>query len=174
MTSGRCSQRVTTTRYLKCLKQMGDWGYTTQNLHPPVCWKGGVCTELIIVKLRYRVLSLLDIPGMKVVIDASVDSVSAFSRTDPIETNTKFINMGLSSSIVNILIEFLSNRQMSVKWNGEGCSLFPMIRGGPQGSWSGQSCYVVASDDNADMVEEDDRYTYWDDLIILELVLLAT
>ena len=65
-----------------------------------------------------RVLSLLDRSGMKAVIDASVDWASAFSRTDPTKTITKFINMGLRSSIVSILIKFLENRQMPVKWNG--------------------------------------------------------
>ena len=135
--------------------------------------KKGVGTEHLIIKLRDRVLSLLDRPGMKAVIDASVDWANAFSRTDPTKTITKFINMGLRPSIVNILIEFLENRQMTVKWNGEESSLFPLTGGGPQGSWTGQACFVVASDDNAAMVEEDDRYKYCDDLSILELVLLA-
>ena len=67
----------------------------------------GVGTEHHIVKLRYRVLSLLDMPGMKAVLAATVDWSSAFSRTDPTTTITKFINMGLRPSIVSILIKFL-------------------------------------------------------------------
>ena len=81
--------------------------------------------------------------------------------------------MGLRSSTVSILIEFLEIRQMIVKWNGEDSSLFPLTGGRPAGSWTGQTCFFVASDDNAAMVEEDDRYKYCDDLSILELVLLA-
>ena len=135
--------------------------------------KKGVGTEHLIVKLRDRVLSLLDRPGMKAVLAASVDWASAFSRTDPTKTITKFINMGLRPSIVSIIIEFLENRQMSVKWNGKDSKLFPLVGGGPQGSWTGQACYVVSSNDNADSVEEDDRYKYCDDLSILELVMLA-
>jgi hypothetical protein len=51
--------------------------------------------------------------------------------------------------------------------------LFPLVGGGPQGSWTGQAAYIVASDDNADCVPEDDQYKYSDDLSILELVMLA-
>ena len=41
--------------------------------------KSGIGTEHLIVKLRERVLSLLDKPGMRAVIQASVDWASAFS-----------------------------------------------------------------------------------------------
>ena len=135
--------------------------------------KKGVGTEHLIVKLRDRVLSLLDKPGMRAVLMASVDWASAFSRTDPTKTITKFIKMGLRPSIVSILIEFLENRQMSVKWNGQESSLFSLVRGGPQGSWTGQACYIVSSDDNAASVGEDDSYKYCDDLSILKLIMLA-
>ena len=46
---------------------------------------------------------------------------------------------------------------MTVKWNGHEYSLFPLVGGGPQGSWTGQACYVVSSDDNDASVEEDNR-----------------
>ena len=81
--------------------------------------------------------------------------------------------MGVRPSIVNILIEFLEDRQMTCTWNGKESSLYLLVGGGPQGSWTGQECFIVASDDNAACVEEDDRYKYSDDLSILELILLA-
>ena len=102
-------------------------------------------TEHLIVKLLDRVLGMLDKPGMKAVIQASVDWSSAFLRTDPTKTVTKMINMGIRPSIVNILIEFLENRQMSVKFNGQESSLFTLVGGGPQGSWSGQQSYIISS-----------------------------
>ena len=104
--------------------------------------KKGVGTEHLIVKLRDRVLSLLDKPGMRAALMASVDRASAFSRTYPTKTITKFINMGLRPSIVCILIELLEKRQMSVKWNGQESSLFPLVGGGPQGSWTGQVFFM--------------------------------
>ena len=120
-----------------------------------------------------RVLSLLDRPGMRAVIAASVDWASAFSRTDPTITITKFINMGVRSSLVNILIEFLEDRQMSVSFNQETSGLYTLIGSGPQGSWTGQQCFLTASDDNASFVNQEDRYKYCDDLTIVELVMLG-
>ena len=122
--------------------------------------KSGIGTEHLVVKLLDRVLSLLDKPGMRAVVAASVDWASAFSRTDPTKTVTKFIKMGVRSSIVNILIEFLEDRQMTVKFNGQESSQFPLVGGGPQGSWTGQAAYIVSSDDSADCVPEDDQYKY--------------
>ena len=52
-------------------------------------------TEHLIVKLLDRVLGMLDKPGMRAVIQASVDWASAFSSTDPTKTLTKMINMGI-------------------------------------------------------------------------------
>ena len=62
---------------------------------------------------------------------------------------------------------------MSVKFNGEESTLFPLVGGGPQGSWTGQASYIISSDDNADSVPEDDRYKFCDDLSILELIMLG-
>ena len=46
-------------------------------------------------------------------------------------------------------------------------------RGGPQGSWTGQACFITASDDNAAHVQQDNRYKFSDDLNILEIVMLG-
>ena len=91
--------------------------------------KSGVGTEHLVVKLMDRVLSLLDKPGMRAVVAASVDWASAFSRTDPTKTVTKFIKMGVRSPLVNILIELLEDRQMTVKFYGKESSLFRLVGG---------------------------------------------
>ena len=135
--------------------------------------KNGIGTEHLIVKLVDRVLSLLDKPGMRAVVSASVDWASAFSRTDPTKTVTKLINMGLRPSLVSVIIKFLENRHMSVNFNGQESSLFSLVGGGPQGSWTGQETYIAASNDNPDCVNEDDRYKFCDDLSILELLMLG-
>ena len=135
--------------------------------------KKGTGTEHLIVALMDRVLSLLDKPGMRAVVAAAVDWASAFSRTDPTKTITKFVNMGLRSSLVSILIEFIEERQMSVKFNGKESKLYQLIGGGPQGSWTGQACYLTASDDCADTVDLEDRYSYCNNLTVLELIMLG-
>ena len=79
--------------------------------------KKGVGTEHLLVAMMDRVLGQLDQVGMRAVIKAAVDWAAAFSRTDPTLTITKFIKMGVRSSLINILIEFLDQRQMTVKYN---------------------------------------------------------
>jgi hypothetical protein len=135
--------------------------------------KKGVGTEHMLVAMMDRVLGQLDKVGMRAVIKAAVDWASAFSRTDPTLTITKFIKMGVRSSLINILIEFLEERQMTVKFNSEESTLYSLIGGGPQGCWTGQACFITASDDNAEFVNQDDRYKFSDDLNILEVIILG-
>ena len=84
----------------------------------------GSGTEHMLVLMIDRILGLLDKPGMRAVIKASVDWASAFSRTDPTKTITKFIKMGIRPSLTNVLIDFLEDRQMSVYFNSEESSLY--------------------------------------------------
>ena len=67
----------------------------------------------------------------------------------------------------------MTDRKMSVRFNGQESSLISLIGGFPQGSLIGQDAYIVSSDDCADMVNEDDRFRYIDDLEILELISLT-
>ena len=135
--------------------------------------KTGVGTEHMIVWMMDRVQKLLDKPGMSAVVSASVDWSDAFSRTDPTKTIQKLINLGLRSSLIPIIIEFLQDRVMSLKFNGEESPLFTLIGGGPKGSWNGQNCYLTASNDNTDFVNQEDRFKYCDDVNILELVMIG-
>ena len=48
-----------------------------------------------------------------------------------------------------------------------------VIGGSPQGSFIGQQCYTTGSHDNAEGVEEENKYQYIDDLSILEILFLA-
>ena len=135
--------------------------------------KKGVGTEHLLVAMMDRVLGQLDQRGMRAIIKASVDWAAAFSRTDPTITITKFIKMGVRPSLINILIEFLEERQMTGKFNSEESTLYSLIGGGPQGCWTGQACFITASDDNAEFVSQEDRYKFSDDLNILEVVMLG-
>ena len=77
----------------------------------------------MLVLMMDRILSQLDRPGMRAVVKASVDWASAFSRTDRTKTITKFINMGMRASLINILIEFIDSIKMTVKYNTAESSL---------------------------------------------------
>jgi hypothetical protein len=135
--------------------------------------KKGVGVEHMIVMLMDRVLHLLDAPGMSAVVLGAVDWMGAFDRQDPTITVQKLIKMGVRSSIIPIIIDFLEDRKMQVRFNSAKSKWHDLVGGTPQGSWNGQNCYIVASDDNAESVEEENQFKYCDDLSIVELVMIG-
>ena len=99
---------------------------------------------------------------------------AAFDRQDPTLAIKKFIDLGVRPSLIYLLISYLSDRKMKVKFNGEESDFLSLIGGGPQGSLIGQLEYLVLSNNNADIVSPNDRYKYIDDLTLLSLSGLLT
>ena len=133
----------------------------------------GVGTEHLLVAMLDRILGQLDKPGMAAVIRSAADWAAAFDRTDPTKSITKFIKMGVRPSLVPILMQFLTDRKMSVRFNNAESSIYNLIGGGPQGSQTGQQTYIVASDDNAYHVPQEDRFKFCDDVSMLDIVMLG-
>ena len=132
--------------------------------------KQGVGTEHLVVTLLNRIKKLLDDPENLTVVLSSYDWKGAFDRIDPTTVAVKLIELGLRSSIVKIIIDFLNEQKMEVKINK--CTFKPhdLIGGGPQGSLIGQLLYIIASDDVAEDIPEEDKFKYIDDLSALEAV----
>ena len=59
------------------------------------------------------------------------------------------------------------------QFNSEESTLYSLIWGGPQGCWTGQSCFKTASDGNAEFLNQDDSFKFSDDLNILEVIILG-
>ena len=136
--------------------------------------KKGMGTEHMVVALMDRVQKLLENNNMRsAVLMASADWRQAFDRGDPSKTTTKIIALGLRPSIVPILINFMTGRKMTTKYNTSESEVLDLVGGFPQGSLVGGDCYLSASNDAADHISEDDRFRYWDDLEILELISMA-
>lgn len=134
----------------------------------------GVGTEHLVVALVDRILQLLDSNTERsAVIAACVDWQAAFDRQDPTLAINKFIALGVRPSLIPILVSYLTNRKMKVKYNGEISNQYNLNGGGPQGTLIGQIEYLVNSNDNADCVNPEDRYKYIDDLSVLELVMMT-
>ena len=136
--------------------------------------KKGTGTEHMIVALVDRVKYLLDKFEGSAVIASGIDWSSAFDRVDPTQATLNLIKLGIRSSLIPILIDFITDRKMSVKFNQAESRLYTLIGGGPQGSQIGQNQYLAASFDNASFVNEDDQFKYCDDLEILDLVMLGS
>ena len=133
----------------------------------------GTGTEHLMVMMMDRILKLLDTPGASAIIMSAIDWKGAFDRLDPTITVTKLIKMGVRSSIVPIIIEYLQDRKMTVRYNHAWSKWYSLVGGGPQGSWLGQNCYIAASDDAASWVDDEDKYKFCDDLSILDLVMIG-
>ena len=134
----------------------------------------GTGTEHMVVCFVDRILHLLDThPDKSAVIASCLDWSAAFDRQDPTLAISKFIKLGVRASLIPLLVSYLSDRKMRVKFNGEISKILRLIGGGPQGTLLGGLEYITQSNDNADIVKEEDRYKYVDDLSILQLICLA-
>ena len=119
----------------------------------------GIGTEHMIVCLIDRILQLLDTyPDKSAVIAANLDWSAAFDRQDPTLGIDKLIKLGVRASLIPLLVSYLSDRKMQVKFNNEVSELLTLIGGGPQGTLVGGIEYLAQSNDNADIVRPEDRF----------------
>ena len=80
----------------------------------------GMGTEHLIVCLLDRVLQLLDRhPDRSAVIMTCLDLSAVFDRQDPTIAVMKFIKLGVRPSLIPLLANYLTDRKMKVKFNGE-------------------------------------------------------
>ena len=127
--------------------------------------------------IRHRILTVLDNNARRetfAVIASLIDWNNAFPRQCPKLGIESFIKNGVRPALIPVLINYFDDREMSVKWHG--CRSVPRkIRGGgPQGATLGILEYLSQSNNNADCVNEEDRFKFIDDLSILEIVNLIT
>ena len=132
--------------------------------------KKGVGTEHLLVNMIDRIRKLQDDPEQIAIILSSYDWSAAFDKLDPTEVTMKCIKLGIRSSIINVIIDFMSDRKMQVKMNQKTSSSHDLIGGAPQGSLIGQLLYIIGSDDVAAEVEDENKFQYIDDLAVLEAV----
>ena len=117
-----------------------------------------------------RIKGLLDNPEKIAIFLKSYDWKVAFDGLDPTIVIMKCIRLGIRSSVVKVIIDFLNERKMEVTLNKYTSKSYDLIGGGPQGSLIGQLLYIIGSDDVADDVTPEDKYKYIDDLVVLDHV----
>ena len=79
----------------------------------------GSSTEHLLVNLMDKILKMLDANKSSAVIASMVDWASAFDRQDPTLGILKFIQLGVRPALIPILISYLSDRTMKVKFNSK-------------------------------------------------------
>ena len=133
----------------------------------------GISIQHYLVNMLHKILTAVDINTKSeayAVIASLIDWKDAFPRQDPRMGIESFIKMGVRPSLIPILINYYQGREMCVKWNGVKSSQRHLKGGGPQGATLGLLGYSCQSNDNADMVEEDCRFKFVDDLSLLEVL----
>ena len=134
----------------------------------------GTGTEHMMVCMVDRILKLLDSKTKSAAVIATmIDWSNAFDRQDPTLAIKKFIKLGVRASLIPVLISYLQDRKMRVKFNGKLSTEHDLIGGGPQGTLLGLIEYLVQSNDAADCVDVNDRFKYIDDLSILEILSIS-
>ncbi len=134
----------------------------------------GTGTDHMLISLVDKILSHLDNNlGSPGVLATMLDWSAAFDRQCPTLGIIKFMNLGVRPALLSVISSYLSNRSMSVKFNGSTSKTYHMPGGGPQGTLLGVLEYLVQCNDNADCVSTDCRFKYVDDLTILELLYLS-
>ena len=118
--------------------------------------QAGIGTEHLIVSLLDRVLKLLDKQSDRsAVLMTCIDWSAAFDRQDPTLAIKRFLELGVRPSLIPLLSNYLTDRKMQVKFNGELSEFFKLVGGGPQGTLLGQIEYLVQSNNNANTVPPD-------------------
>ena len=135
----------------------------------------GLSIQHYLIKLIDRILVALDSNSKSqtcAVLATLVDWKQAFPRQCPKLGVESFIKNGVRPSLIPLLVNYFQGRKMKVKWHGQMSSERDLNGGGPQGSTFGLWEYLSQSNDNAECVDEADRFKFVDDLSFLEIIYL--
>ena len=132
----------------------------------------GLSINHYLIKFIDRVLETLDSGQSCAVLATLVDWKQAFSRQCPKLGVKSFLKNGVRPSLIPLLISYFQDRRMKVKWKGKLSKERQLIGGGPQGSSFGIWEYLSQSNENAQCVDEKDRFKFVDDLSFLEIIYL--
>ena len=83
-----------------------------------------------------------------------VDFSKAFNRQDHSILVTKLSDMGVPGWLLRLVVAFLQNRKMKVKYRGKYSKLFSLPGGGPQGSLLGLFLFLILINDAGFMGQE--------------------
>ena len=96
------------------------------------------------------------------------DWKGAFYRLDPTNFTIKCIKMGIRSSVIKVLVDFVKDRKMQFKFNKHTSSSHNLTGGSPQESILDQFLWIIGNDNAGDEVPEEKNINYIDDLATLE------
>ena len=103
----------------------------------------GNSTAHYLIELINFILYNQDSPEPTAVLACFVDFEKAFNRQDHSILITKLSDMGVPSWLLKIVISFLKDRSMVVRYKGQTSSMKNLPGGGPQGALLGLFLFLV-------------------------------
>ena len=85
-----------------------------------------------------------------------------------------FIDNNVRNCLIPILISYLQDRKMIVKWNEAKSDIKDLPGGGAQGTLIGPLEYFSQSNNSSNIVPITDRFKFVDDLSVIEIIQLAS
>ena len=104
------------------------------------------------------------------VIATLIDWKDAFPTQCPKLGIEAFIECGVRPSLIPLLMNYLQDRSMVVKWHNKTSKEKALPGGGPQGGLLGIMEYLAQSNKSANCVKPDSRFKFVDDLTALEKI----
>ena len=108
--------------------------------------KGNSITHYLIEFINFILLNQ-DSTEKTAILAVMVDFSKAFNRQDHNLLITKLSDMGVPAWLLRVVIAFLSDRRMVVRYNGEKSSVKELPGGGPQGTLMGLLLFLVLIND---------------------------
>ena len=133
----------------------------------------GLSLQHYLIKMIHQILSDTDNNAkgeVNAVLATLYDWKEAFPRQCPKLGVEAFIKCGVRSALIPLIVNYLQNRTMKVKWHGQTSSIRELNGGGPQGATFGIWEYLAQSNSSADCVNPEYRYKFVDDLTVLEKI----
>ena len=105
--------------------------------------KKKVCTTHYLIELTSFILYNWDLTENHAIIATMIDFQKAFNRINHNLIVTKLAELSVPGWLLKIVIGFLKDRKMQVKFNGSLSDLFNMPGGGPQGTLLGMLLFII-------------------------------
>ena len=135
----------------------------------------GLSIQHYLVKIIDKILLSLEKNSKRescAILATLVDWKQAFPRQCPKLGIESFIQNGVRPDLIPILINYFQGRKMKAKWQEELSTVRELKGGGLQGSPFGIREYLSQSNDNANCLEESERFKFVDDLTFIEVIYL--
>ena len=122
-----------------------------------------------LVRLVHRILSALDTNNKHEVygvVMQLIDLSQAFDRQYPTLARESFIRNGIGKSFIN----YFQDRKIIMKWKNVLSSVKDLPGGRPQGCTLGLDSYKRQSNNNSQLISQNDKFKWIDDLTALEVI----